>query len=426
MKILIKNGIVIDPANKINSAMDILIDQGKISGVEKIINIDVDTVIDAKDKIVMPGIVDMHVHLREPGREDKETIASGTKAAAKGGVTTILAMPNTLPAIDGAEMVDELKNIIGKTANVNVLIAGAITMGRLGSELCDIAALKNHGAIALTDDGSSVDDADIMLKALARAKKDKLVLICHCEDKSLSEKGVVNLGVISTRLGLRGISNESEYKRVERDIGLAEKAGASIHIAHVSCKESVEIIANAKKKGIKVTAETAPHYFSLSEEGLLDYNTNMKINPPLRSKEDVAAIKQALRQGIIDIIASDHAPHTENEKDIEFDYAEYGTIGLETELAVSVTELIHTGLLTWESLVEKMCYGPAKVLGIDKGTLGIGRDADIAIVAPEKEWEVTKECFVSRSNNSAFLGKKLKGAVEHTIYKGNIIYSMKP
>lgn len=422
MKLLVKNGLVIDPVNKIQGVMDVLVSGGKISKVAKSISTEADTIIDAKDKIVMPGIVDMHVHLREPGREDKETIASGTSSAAKGGVTTVLAMPNTLPAIDCEEKVKMLSSIIKKTANVDVFIAGAITIGRLGEELCDIALLKKQGAVAITDDGSSVDDADLMLKALTKAKKEKIVTICHCEDKLLSGRGVVNLGFTSTRLGLRGISNESEYKRVERDIKLAEKVGTHVHIAHVSCKESVEIIRKAKKKGIKVTAETAPHYFSLTEDGLIDYNTNMKINPPLRSKDDREAIKQGLKCGVIDVIASDHAPHTENEKDIEFEYAESGSIGLETELAVSITELVHTGLLNWNDLVERMCYNPARILGIDKGTLGIGYDADFAIVSPEKEWVVKKKDFMSRSKNSAFLGRKLKGAVECTIYKGKVVY----
>ena len=422
MRLLVKNGLVIDPANKMQGVMDVLASGGKISKVEKAIKADADTVIDAKDKIVIPGIVDMHVHLREPGREDKETVSSGTMAAAKGGVTTVLAMPNTLPAIDCAERVKMLSGIIKKTANIDVFIAGAITIGRLGKELCDMALLKKQGAIAISDDGSSVDDARVMLKALTKAKKEKLTVICHCEDKALSGRGVVNLGFISTRLGLRGISNESEYKRVERDIKLAEKAGAPIHIAHVSCKESVEIIRKARKKGIRVTAETAPHYFSLTEDELIEYNTNMKINPPLRSKDDIEAIKQGLKQGIIDVIASDHAPHTENEKDIEFEYAESGSIGLETVLSVSITELVHSGLLNWNDLVERMCYNPAGILGIDKGTLGIGCDADIAIVSPEKEWVVKKKDFMSRSKNSAFLGKRLKGAVECTIHKGKVVY----
>jgi len=423
MKLLIKNGHVIDPVNKINEVMDILVEGEKISRVARAIDINkTETVIDAKDKIVMPGIVDMHVHLREPGREDKETIATGTRAAAKGGVTSVLCMPNTLPSLDSADVIKTLKNIVKNTANADVFICGAITIGRLGRELVNIAALKKEGVIAISDDGCSVDSDQLMLKAFEKAKKENILVICHSEDKALSGKGVVNRGFTSTRLGLRGISKESEYKRVARDIKLAEETGAAAHIAHVSCKESVDIIAKAKKKGVQITCETAPHYFSLNEEDLLDYNTNMKINPPLRTKEDMLAVKQALKDGTIDIIASDHAPHTENEKDIEFEHAEFGSIGLETELAVSITELISQGVLNWAELVKKMCVNPAKALGIEKGTLGAGKDADIIIITPDKEWIVKKDGFVSKSKNSAFIGRKLKGIVDCTIYKGNVVY----
>jgi len=422
MKLLIKNGRIIDPANKIDDNLDILIEGGKISKVGKSIDVKAETVIDAAGKIVMPGIVDMHVHLREPGREDKETVFSGTMAAAKGGVTSVLCMPNTLPSLDSINIIKTLNDIIKKTANVDVFICGAITVGRAGKELVNISGLKKEGIIAISDDGASVDNDELMLKALKEAKKEKILVICHSENKALSGKGLVNRGFTSTRLGLRGISKESEYKRVSRDIKLAEESGASVHIAHVSCAESVEIIRKAKKKGLKVTGETAPHYFSLSEEDLLDYNTNMKINPPLRTKDDIAAIKQSLKDGTIDIIASDHAPHTENEKEIEFEYAEFGTVGLETELAVSITELINNEALTWQELVRKMSLNPAIALGIDKGTLGVNKDADIVVISPDKEWVVNKADFVSKSKNSAFIGRKLKGAVEYTIYRGKVIY----
>jgi dihydroorotase len=422
MKILVKNGLVIDPVNKIEEVMDVLIEGARIAGVSKDIKTGADTVIDAKGKIVIPGLVDMHVHLREPGREDKETIETGTLSAAKGGVTSILCMPNTLPAIDCAKNVRLLKDIVKEKAKVSVFIAGAITIGRLGKRLCDISALKKEGVIAISDDGFSVDNSDVMLKSLLKAKKEEVLVICHCEDRSLSNKGVMNLGFTSTRLGLRGVSNESEYKRVERDIRLAEKVNANIHIAHVSCKESVEIIRKAKKKGIKVSAETAPHYFSLSEDDLLDYDTNMKVNPPLRTKEDVEAIKEGIKSDVIDVVASDHAPHTENEKDIEFEYAESGTIGLETELAAGITWLVHTGVIGWSELVRKMSYNPARILGIHKGTLSQAADADLIIVSPDREWMVKKDEIFSRSKNSAFLGRRLKGVVEYTIYKGAIVY----
>lgn len=423
MKLLIKNGHVVDPANKIDGVYDILIEDTKITKVAPGIKANGEQTIEAAGKIVMPGIVDMHVHLREPGREDKETVASGTRAAIHGGVTSMLAMPNTLSTIDCHDNVKLLREIIVKTACANVFITAAITESRQGKALTDIAKLKKAGAIAISDDGNSVDSEKIMLLALKKAKECKLAVTCHCEDKALSGEGVVNLGFTSTRMGLRGISKESEYKRAKRDIELAEKINAPIHIAHVSCAETVEVIAKAKKKGVKVTAETAPHYFALDEEAVLGYDTNKKMNPPLRGKADVSAIKQGLSDGVIDAIASDHAPHTENEKEIEFDRAEFGVIGLETILAVSITELLHTKVLNITELCRKLTCNPAKILGIDKGTLGAGRDADIIIVDSNKEWTVKKENFFSKSKNSAFLGKTLKGVVEYTVCGGKIAHS---
>jgi len=422
MKLLIKKGRVVDPENHLDETRDILIENGKISQVGKEISNHSAKIIDASGKIVMPGLVDMHVHLREPGREDKETVASATVAALKGGVTSLLAMPNTLPAMDTPEHVKMLKKIIRETAHCCVFMSGAITKERGGKELAEINKFKKEGVLAISDDGASVDNEGLMFKALERARLENLAVVCHCEDKLLSANGVVNLGLTSTKLGLRGISNASEYQRVERDIQLAEKAKSALHIAHVSCKESVELIARAKKKGIKVTAETAPHYFALSEEEVWGYDTNKKTNPPLRSKEDVAAIKTGLRQGIIDVIASDHAPHTENEKDIEFERAEFGVVGLETILAVAITELIHPGILDWSDLVRRLALNPAKILGIDKGRLGVGADADLIVVAADKEWTVEKQQLVSKSKNSAFLGRTLKGIVEYTVLAGDIVY----
>lgn len=422
MKILIKSARVIDPANNLDEKRDILIENSKIAQVAKDINLEADNIIDAGNKIVMPGLVDMHVHLREPGREDKETIATATKAAACGGVTSVLAMPNTSPAIDSLENVKLLKGIIKQSAYVNVFIAASITKGRMGEELTDIAKLKKEGAIAISDDGASVDSEIILSAGLRKAKKEGVLLICHSEDKSLSAGGVVNSGFTSTRMGLRGISKESEYKRVKRDIDLAAKLNAPVHIAHVSCSESVEIIAKAKKKGVNVTCDTAPHYFSLTEEAVLGYDTNMKMNPPLRSKEDVETIKRGLAEGIIDAVASDHAPHTENEKEIEFERAEFGVIGLETELAVCITELVKSGLLDWPGLVRKLALNPAKILGINKGTLASGSDADLIVVSPESGWTVEKKRFLSKSKNSPFIGRKLKGIVEYTLVAGKVVY----
>src|SRR3989338_1440251 len=387
MKLLIKNGRVVDPANNLDEILDILIKDSRIAKIAKNIQAQADKIIDAAGKIVIPGAVDMHTHLREPGREDKETVLSATRAALAGGVTSLLAMPNTSPAMDCVDNVRRLKVIISNTSAANVFICGAITRGRQGRELTDIIGLKREGVLAISDDGCSVDNEELFLQALKEAQESNLLVISHCEDKKLSNGGVVNLGWTSTRLGLRGISKESEYKRVERDIQLAQRAGAPIHIAHVSCKESVETVAQARKKGLKVTAETAPHYFSLTEEAVLNYDSNKKMNPPLRTREDVLALKQALKDGTIDAIASDHAPHTENEKEIEFDRAEFGVIGLETGLAAAVTE----------------------------SGLSFGKDADIIIVSPDKEWVVRKEALLSKSKNCAFLGRTLKGVVECTI-----------
>ncbi len=422
MKLLIKNGRVIDPANDLDEPRDILVENSRISRVAKVINNGADKTIDAAGKIVLPGLVDMHVHLRQPGREDKETIASGTRAALKGGVTTVLAMPNTNPAIDSLENVRLLKNIIAETAVANVVICAAITEGRQGKALAPIAKFRKEAIMAISDDGSSVDSPVVFYKALRKARENKILVICHCEDKALSVGGVMNLGYVSTRLGLKGISAESEYKRVQRDIGLAEKANCRVHICHVSTAESVEIIAKAKKKGIKVTCETAPHYFSLCEEALLEYDTNKKMNPPLRSRKDLEAIKDGLAKGVIDAIASDHAPHSISDKDIEFDRAEFGVTGLETELAAAITYLVLPGALSWTELVKKMSWNPAKILGIDKGTLSPGTGADLVIVDPEKSWLVKKEDFVSKSKNSAFIGVDLKGVVEATILAGKIVY----
>jgi dihydroorotase len=421
-KLLLKNARVIDPANNLDEIRDILVDNSRIAKVARNITNGTDQTIDCTNKIVMPGIIDMHVHLRQPGREDKETVASGTQAAAKGGVTTVLAMANTQPAIDCPENVALLGNIIKESAKVNVLMTGAISKGRLSQELVDIVRLKKEGALAISDDGSSVDSDELFLRALKKAKDARCLVICHSEDKVLSAAGVVNLGEISTRLGLKGISNESEYKRVQRDIRLAEKARCPVHIAHLSCAESVEIIAKAKKRGLEVTCETAPHYFALSEEAVLEYDTNMKMNPPLRSQKDREAIKEGLARGVIDVIASDHAPHTISDKEIEFDRAEFGVIGLETELAISITELVLPGLLSWSELVKKLSLNPAKILRIDKGSLSPGKIADITVVDAQKEWIVQKEDFVSKSKNSAFIGKKLKGVVEYTICSGKIAY----
>ncbi len=422
MKLLIKQARVIDPANKLDAVRDVFVEQGVIKAVSSHLSQDADTVIDATGKILMPGFIDLHVHLREPGREDKETVSSGTQAAAKGGITGLLAMPNTEPAIDCAEQVGLLQGIIKRDALVSTFVAATISKNRQGKEISDLASLKKAGAIAITDDGSSVEDETVMAEALKRAARQELLVICHCQDSLLSKDGLVNRGFTATKLGLRGMSNESEYRRIARDIELARKTGARIHIAHVSCQESVEIIAEAKKKGIAVTAEATPHHFSLTEEAVWEYDTNMKMNPPLRCEQDRQSLIRGLCDGTIDTIASDHAPHTINDKAIEFDRAAFGVIGLETELAVAITELLKPGLLDWPQLIERMSLTPAQILRINRGTLSCGACADLVIVSADKQWTVEKDRFVSKSKNSCFLGRKLSGVVEYTIHQGAVVY----
>jgi dihydroorotase len=425
MDILIKNGHLIDPAAAVDGVKDILVKDGVIAEIGAGIPGEAQKVIDASGKFVLPGLVDMHVHLREPGREDKETVATGTKAAVRGGVTSVLAMPNTTPAIDSPERLRMFQEIVRKTASSHVFAAAAITQGRSGTALTDFAALKTEGAVAVTDDGSSVDDDGLMEEAFRLAKKCGLLVICHCEDKRLSQQGVINLGLMSTELGLRGIPKEAEYRRVERDLTLAAKAGCPVHIAHVSCRESIDLIAAAKKRGQPVTAETAPHYLIFADDALETYDTNFKMNPPLRAKADREALRRAVKDGVIDAVASDHAPHTESEKDIEFDHAEFGVTGLETECASLASEFIASDQMTWMELARLLSSGPAKILGIDKGKLEAGRCADIVVVDPGREWVVTKAGFASKSNNSPFLGRKLKGAVECTICAGKVAYASK-
>lgn len=422
MSILIKRGRVIDPANNVDEVLDCLVENGVIARVAKDIVSEASETIDASGKIVIPGLVDMHVHLREPGREDKETVLSGTKAALRGGVTSLLAMPNTTPAMDSPEALQLLKKITQKNGRVNVYLCGAMTRGRHGTEPVDIIALKKEGVVAVTDDGASVEDGAVMRQVLAQAAAAGVLAICHCEDKALSNQGVVNLGYMSTILGLRGIPAESESKRVERDIALAEETGAALHIAHVSVRAAVELIRRAKARGVKVTAECAPHHIALSEQALLGYDTNLKMSPPLRSQEDVASLIEALQDGTIDCIASDHAPHTEYEKEIEFDRAEFGVVGLETELSVCVSELIEKKVLGWSELARKFSLNPARILGIPRGTLSPGAAADIVVVDPDAEWQVSSAALVSKSKNSAFLGRTLKGVVLYTVVSGKLAY----
>jgi dihydroorotase len=418
MKYLIKNGRVIDPLNGTDGILDILISGTAIEMTGKDIVDKAAVRIDAKGKIVFPGLVDMHAHLREPGREDKETVATGTRAAVRGGFTRIACMPNTDPAIDDPEKVAKLKSIIKNSALCAAEVIGAITLNREGKKLTDFADMKKAGVAAVSDDGSSVDDEGLMLEALKSAKKTSLLIIEHCEDRALSASGVMNRSSISTKMGLRGIPKEAETARVKRDIELAKKAASAVHIAHVSCAESADLIRKAKRAGVAVTAETAPHYFTLTEECCVTYDTNTKMNPPLRSKEDSEAIKQALSDGTIDAIATDHAPHTDAEKDVEFDFAPFGIIGLETALSLGVMELVEKKVLSWPDLITKMSVNPARILSLRAPGLARGSAADIVVMDPEKEYVYKRSSIESKSKNSPFIDWKLKGRVEHVFVGG--------
>jgi dihydroorotase len=328
-------------------------------------------------------------------------------------------MPNTQPAIDNEKEVKRLKEIIHHDAAANVLITGAITKGRNGEELTDVKRMKKEGIVAISDDGNGVQEESLMLRALGKAKEEGVLLISHCENKAISKNGVINEGIIATKLGLRGIPRRAEYEFVERDIRLAKKKKSGVHIAHVSCKESVDIIRKAKRGGTHVNAETAPHYFSLQDSCCETYDTRTKMNPPLRTAEDIAAIIDGLSDGTIDAIASDHAPHGKHEKEIEFELAAFGIVGLETSLGISILTLVHGKKISWNKLVELMSVNPAALLGLpSKGSLSVGSDADVTIIDPDQEWTFTKDSVVSKSKNSPFLDWKFKGRATDVIVSG--------
>jgi dihydroorotase len=420
MNILIKNGHVIDPANKVDEKLDVLVTDGKIAKLGKPDSFSDNSarVIDASGKLVVPGLIDMHVHLREPGFEYKETIATGTAAAKAGGFTSVCCMPNTNPVNDNRS-VTEFILAQARSSSARVFPIGAITKGSRGEELTEMAELYTAGCFAVSDDGKPVMNAAIMRRAMEYSKIFDLLVISHCEDSSLSDKGVMNEGVVSTELGLRGIPRSAEDVMTGRDISLAELTGCRLHIAHVSTADSVRMVRDAKSRAVKVTAETCPHYFSLTEQAVRGYNTMAKMNPPLRTADDVAAIKQGLKDGTIDVIATDHAPHALDEKSGEFDYAPFGVVGLETALGLTL-RLVDEGALSLSEAVRKLTNNPASILKIGKGTLTVGSDADITIVDPNIEWTVDASQFKSKSKNTPFNGWKLKGRAVETIVGGRI------
>lgn len=422
LKLLIKNGHVVDARTKRDGIFDILIDEGKIVEIGKDLEVGSNCdYIDAAGKYVIPGLVDAHCHLRDPGYEYKEDIESGSASAAMGGFTSIACMPNTNPCIDNQEVVKYIINKAKQEAYVNVYPIGAITKGQKGEELAEIGELKFAGAVAISDDGKPVKSSSLMKKALQYASMFDITVISHCEDLDLVEDGVMNEGYQSTVMGLRGIPSVAESIMVARDLLLAEYTNTPIHIAHVSTETSVELIRFAKKRGVKVTAETCPHYFSLTEEACEGFNTMAKVNPPLRTKKDVEAIIEGLKDSTIDVIATDHAPHHEDEKNVEFNMAASGMVGFETALSLVVTNLVNPGILTIEQVVEKMCLNPSRILGLNKGVLEVGRTADITIFDVNEERIIDVNKFKSKSKNSPFDKFKLKGVVYHTIVNGKVV-----
>lgn len=421
MKLLIKNGHVVDPKSRIDGVFDVLAIDGKIAGISKDIDNDGCEIINAKGKYVLPGLVDAHCHLRDPGYEYKEDLESGTRSAAAGGFTSIACMPNTNPVADNEAVIRYIINKAKQEGYVNVFPIGAITKGQKGEELAEIGEMKFAGAVAVSDDGKPVRSASLMKKALQYASNFDMTVISHCEDLDLVEEGVMNEGYMSTIMGLKGIPSAAEEVMVARELILAEYTGVPLHIAHVSTALSVNLIRSAKKRGVNVTCETCPHYFSLTEEACAGYNTNAKVNPPLRTASDVLVITEGIADDTIDIIATDHAPHHADEKNIEFSLAANGLIGFETAVPLAVTYLLKPGIITMSKLVEKMSLNPSRILSINKGSLDIGNAADITILDINEQITVEVEKFQSKSKNSPYDGSKLYGTVWATIVDGKII-----
>ena len=426
MKSIIRNGRVVDPKNKIDKKVDILIENGKIAKIGESSQFRPGEVtrstitIDATGKVVTPGLIDMHTHLREPGREDEETIASGTRAAAQGGFTSICCMPNTQPVIDSVSGVKFILTTASQEGVVNVYPIGSITKGQKGEELAEIGKMRIAGIVGISDDGKPVMNAQVIRRALEYANMFNLPVISHCEDLNLSLDGVMNEGFTSTILGLKGIPRQAEEIMVARDIALAELTGGKLHLAHITTRRSVELVGQAKKKRISVTCETAPHYLSLSEEDVRGYNTNTKTNPPLRTKDDIKALCEGLADGTIDCIASDHAPHLDVEKDLEYNMAPFGIIGLETMLPLIITNLVRKKILSLNEAIAKLTVNPANILGLEKGSLSIGSDADLTIIDLNLEKKVGNE-FTSQSKNSPFIGWELQGFPVVTIVGGKVV-----
>lgn len=423
MALLIQGGHVIDPG-RFNGVADVLIENGKISAVgPKLVAPAGATVIQAAGQLVLPGFVDLHVHFREPGFEYKETIQSGTAAAVAGGFTTVCAMPNTNPVNDNQSITEFMIERARAAGNAHLYPIGAITKGSEGKELAEIGDLRRAGCVAISDDGKPVMNSLVMRRAMEYARAFDVPVVDHCEDLHLSEGGCMNEGLVSTELGLPGIPSAAEDVMVARNVSLAELTGARLHLAHISTAGSVRMVREAKARGLKVTAEACPHHFTLTEELTRGYNTHAKMNPPLRTSQDVQAIKEGLRDGTIDVIATDHAPHATQEKQQEFTEAPFGIVGLETALSLTLA-LVEEGVLTLESAVDKLSTAPAKAFSLNAGTLAVGAPADVAIVDPNRQWEVDPSRFRSKSRNTPFAGWKVKGRVTTTIVSGRVVFEL--
>ncbi|MBL8075081.1 MAG: dihydroorotase [Nitrospira sp.] len=425
MSILIKGGRVIDPGRFVGIA-DVLIDGGKISAVGPQLSVPVDTrTIQAEGKLVLPGFVDLHVHFREPGFEYKETIQSGSAAAVAGGFTTVCCMPNTSPVNDNQAVTEFILERARLAGLANVLPIGAITKGSEGKELAEIGDLRRSGCVAISDDGKPVMNSLVMRRAMEYASAFDLTVVDHCEDLHLAEGGCMNEGLISTELGLPGIPAAAEDVMVARNLSLSELTGARLHLAHISTAGSARMVREAKARGILVTAEACPHHFTLTEELVRGYNTHAKMNPPLRTWTDVQAIKEGLRDGTIDVIATDHAPHATQEKQQDFTEAPFGIVGLETALSLTLG-LVDEGVLSLEQAIQKLTSAPAVAFGLKKGTLAVGADADVVIVDQHEQWVVDPTRFRSKSRNTPFAGWKVKGRVRTTIVGGRVVFEATP
>ena len=420
-KILITGGHVIDPG-RFNGVADVLIDEGRVVEVGPHLKAPAGaTKIDATGRLVLPGFVDLHVHFREPGFEYKESIQSGAAAAVAGGFTSVCCMPNTDPVNDNQAITEFILDRARTAGLANVFPIGAITKGSEGKELAEIGDLRRAGCVAISDDGKPVMNSLVMRRAMEYALAFDVPVVDHCEDLHLAEGGCMNEGAISTELGLPGMPAAAEDVMVARNVALAELTGARLHLAHISTEGSVRMVREAKSRGLKVTAEACPHHFTITEEVVRGYNTYAKMNPPLRTWKDVQAIKEGLRDGTIDAIATDHAPHATQEKQLGFTEAPFGIVGLETALSLTFA-LVDEGILSLESAVDKLSTAPAKAFGLAKGTLAVGADADVAIVDQQEQWEVDPAKFRSKSRNTPFAGWKVKGRVTTTIVGGRVVF----